>query len=221
MSIFSRTVLTSTLVLSIGFAESSSAALYDRGGGLIYDDTQNITWLQDANYAKTTGSNIYGELNWYAAQNWVSNLVYHDSVRNVDLSDWRLPTAYANVDITRYSQFGSELSALFYMLGGEPGKSIVINHNYNFDLFDNVQQVYWLGTEVARLPGFAWYFDASVGYHELNSESYVSYAWAVRDGDVAAVTVPEPSILWLFISGVGLLAANRRPKGRAANLYGR
>ena len=31
------------------------AALHDRGSGLIYDDVLNITWLQDANYAKTSG----------------------------------------------------------------------------------------------------------------------------------------------------------------------
>ena len=30
------------------------AALWDRGGGLIYDDVFDITWLQDANYAKTS-----------------------------------------------------------------------------------------------------------------------------------------------------------------------
>ena len=32
-----------------------SGELFDRGGGLIYDDVLNITWLQDANYALTTG----------------------------------------------------------------------------------------------------------------------------------------------------------------------
>ena len=32
-----------------------SATLIDRGNGLIYDDAQNITWLQDANYAFTSG----------------------------------------------------------------------------------------------------------------------------------------------------------------------
>ena len=30
---------------------TSHAALIDRGGGLIYDDVLNITWLQDAGYA--------------------------------------------------------------------------------------------------------------------------------------------------------------------------
>ncbi|WKJ91366.1 PEP-CTERM sorting domain-containing protein [Methylomonas montana] len=214
-----KVIFTTIFAIGIGSAKLSQAALYDRGGGLIYDDTQDITWLQDANYAKTTGLNIYGELNWYAAQNWVSNLVYHDNVRNVIYSDWRLPTAYANVDITRYSQSGSELSTLFYMLGGEAGKPIATNHNYNFNLFGNIQQVYWLGTEFTRIPGFAWYFDESVGYHELNSESYVSFAWAVRDGDVAAVNVPEPSIIWLFLTGFGLLAFNRGSKGKSVTSF--
>lgn len=29
---------------------TGNATLYDRGGGLIYDDVLDITWLQDANY---------------------------------------------------------------------------------------------------------------------------------------------------------------------------
>ena len=32
---------------------SANAALIDRGGGLIFDTTLNITWLQDANYFRT------------------------------------------------------------------------------------------------------------------------------------------------------------------------
>ncbi|NNF16437.1 MAG: hypothetical protein HKN70_06795 [Gammaproteobacteria bacterium] len=34
---------------------STTAALHDRGNGLIYDDVLDITWLQDANYALTSG----------------------------------------------------------------------------------------------------------------------------------------------------------------------
>jgi hypothetical protein len=33
----------------------TDATLIDRGGGLIYDDVFDITWLQDANFAKTLG----------------------------------------------------------------------------------------------------------------------------------------------------------------------
>ena len=34
---------------------SAHAVLVDRGGGMLYDTVLNITWLQDANYAKTSG----------------------------------------------------------------------------------------------------------------------------------------------------------------------
>ncbi len=75
---------------------AAQAALIDRGGGLIYDDALNITWLQDANYAKTSGYDADGRMTWSQATAWASNLVYHDSVRNVDYSDWRLPSTSFN-----------------------------------------------------------------------------------------------------------------------------
>ena len=36
-------------------ATPACSELIDRGGGLIYDTELNITWLQDANYAFTSG----------------------------------------------------------------------------------------------------------------------------------------------------------------------
>ena len=48
-------------VLSSGLAQ---AALHDRGGGLLYDDILGVTWLQDANYAKTSGYDADGRMNW-------------------------------------------------------------------------------------------------------------------------------------------------------------
>ena len=41
---------------------SANAALYDRGNGLIYDDVLDITWLQDANHAKTSGYDRDGRM---------------------------------------------------------------------------------------------------------------------------------------------------------------
>jgi hypothetical protein len=70
---------------------NAQAALFDRGGGLLYDDVLKVTWLQDASYAKTIGLGSGGLMNWATANSWVAGLVYHDSVRNVDHSDWRLP----------------------------------------------------------------------------------------------------------------------------------
>lgn len=84
---FIRTAL-AAFSLTIGMAH---AALHDRGGGLIYDDVLNITWLQDANYAKTSGYDDDGLMTWEKAMAWAANLSYYDSVRNVTYSDWRLP----------------------------------------------------------------------------------------------------------------------------------
>jgi hypothetical protein len=75
--------------------------LINRGGGMIYDTTANITWLADMNYAYTSGyvasgvapgsageNTIWtdGRMSWAAAKNWADNLVYGG------FSDWRLPT---------------------------------------------------------------------------------------------------------------------------------
>jgi hypothetical protein len=72
-------------------AALSHASLIDRGGGLIYDDTLDITWLQDTNYALTSGAND-GKMIWYEANDWVTGLSYYDEVRDVTYDDWRLPT---------------------------------------------------------------------------------------------------------------------------------
>jgi hypothetical protein len=62
----------------------------DRGGGMIYDSTQNITWLQSASAAVTPhgGADIdsyTGTMHWTDAVARADNLVFggHD--------DWRLP----------------------------------------------------------------------------------------------------------------------------------
>ena len=69
----------------------SHASLIDRGGGLIYDDVLDVTWLQDTNYALTSGAND-GKMIWYQANDWVTGLSYYDAVRDVTYDDWRLPT---------------------------------------------------------------------------------------------------------------------------------
>lgn len=72
-------------------AAPSRAALHDRGGGLLYDDVLDVTWLQDANFAKTSGYHPTGKMSWADANKWVSALVYHDPARKVDHAGWRLP----------------------------------------------------------------------------------------------------------------------------------
>ena len=79
------------LLAGIMVSGVAQATLVDRGGGLLYDDVLNITWLQDANYAKTSGYDASGRMASADAKTWAANLMFHDAVRGVDYSDWRLP----------------------------------------------------------------------------------------------------------------------------------
>ena len=92
-----------SLIFLLLLSFNATAALYDRGNGLIYDDVLDITWLQDANYAQTSGytaanangsvnstdANIQpdGRMGWQAAKTWADTLVYFG------YEDWRLPSA--------------------------------------------------------------------------------------------------------------------------------
>jgi hypothetical protein len=61
--------------------------------------------------------------------------------------------------------------------------------------------------------GNAWVFDARYGTQEARNETYLYYAMAVRDGDVASIPEPMPSIL--ILTGILLIGAfNRRDKAR-------
>ncbi|WP_054762185.1 DUF1566 domain-containing protein [Methylomonas koyamae] len=63
---------------------TAQAALLDRGGGMLYDTVLNVTWLQDANYAKTSGYDADGKMDWHAAVAWADQLEFGG------FSDWRL-----------------------------------------------------------------------------------------------------------------------------------
>ena len=81
-----KTHIALAMAAGLGLSGAAQATLIDRGGGMIYDDVLNITWLQDANYAKTSGYDFDGRMNWAAANTWAANLVYGG------YNDWRLPT---------------------------------------------------------------------------------------------------------------------------------
>ena len=137
------TGLTSALILTLSMASSANAALIDRGNGMVYDSDQNLTWLQDSNYAATSGyaaanavdngvfayDNILadGSMGWDAATTWAANLNYGG------YDDWRLPTvtdtdlndngcdwSYNGSDCG-YNSSGSELAYMWRdVLGNTP-----------------------------------------------------------------------------------------------------
>lgn len=124
----------------LALTSAAQSALVNRGGGMIYDTTRNLTWLADMNYAQTsghtgTGVNANGTMNWAAATNWAANLVYGG------FDDWRLPTLSPSDTSCSYNfnpgsgfpqQYygynctGGELSGLFVTdLGNKAGKSVL------------------------------------------------------------------------------------------------
>lgn len=211
-----RKLSMATLVLATGLSGAAQAALFDRGGGLIYDDALKVTWLADANYAQTSGYDADGRMNWYDATAWAANLVYHDSVRNVDYSDWRLPSV-GNPNIGTYSPCtggfcsSSELGFLFF---GELARYA----NSNLYPFVNIQpDAYWFGDPSYSGNYYsAYYFHTYLGIQYPQIKSYEFYAWAVRDGDVAAIPVPEADTWAMLLAGLGLVGTAARRKKQFA-----
>lgn len=219
----------------VTLSSAAQAALVNRGGGMIYDTTRNITWLADMNYAATsghtgTGVNANGRMTWSAATAWADNLVYGG------FSDWRLPTLNP-ADTTCSDNFnpgggfpnqyygygctGGELSGLFGTDLGNKANESVLNQvgdtdeqKANLALFSNVQSYYyWSGTEYAPDPGRAWLFRTLSGNQNNYFKNIALYAVAVRPGDVAA-SVPEPQTLALALLALGatLVAGRRRSR---------
>lgn len=209
----------------VALSGAAQAALIDRGSGLIYDDVRNITWLADMNYAKTSGYDADGKMNWAAAIYWAENVLTYGGY-----TDWRLPTFNpsdttctkgAGNDRYGYNCTQGELSHLFVT---DLGRSVTITNTFvdfgegggytqsditdiddtveqqkNLTLFRNMQSDrYWSGTANALIPDSPrpWFFDNSSGYQDYTSTAQQYYALAVRPGDVAAA-VPEPGSLAL------------------------
>lgn len=180
--------------------------MYDRGNGLIYDDVFDITWLQNANYAATSGysaNNAVGSVDSYgniqpdgrmslsAAKTWASQLVYDG------YNDWRLPST--KVDVTGNGITSSELGYMFYNYLGNPIGGASPNNESFFDTasgqmksfynlrsewYPNTQPMYWF-RDPSRWGSGAHYFNMSNGLQgDTMFDGYSYFAWAVRDGDV-------------------------------------
>lgn len=135
------------LLATLFYCLPADATLIDRGNEMIYDSDLNITWLQDANYAKTShyyhayydisglDPDMYEYVhdstwgwyysykgnfrNWHDANNWAQNLVYGG------YDDWRLPTTTDGYrpfsDKWDYNITSSEMGHLYYVTLGNKG----------------------------------------------------------------------------------------------------
>lgn len=171
------------------------AELIDRGNGLIYDTVLDITWLQDANYALTSGYDD-GYMNWYEATVWADQLVYEG------FNDWRLASISisAGTPIGTLESFSSivdchneseeacrdnEYGYMFvYNLGGSIGDSLTGNQTSIDGVeLQNIQYAYWSNNEFDDFyEAFVFFFGGGGIIYDAKTSHWA--AWAVRDGDI-------------------------------------
>ena len=164
-----------TPALCLGFVADSQAELIDRGTydgvKLIYDSAQRITWLGDANWAKTSGFDPNGEITWDEARAWAGGLTIGG------FSDWRLPIT-SDETCRGAGCTNSEMGHLFAVEGVS---------STNPGPFFNVQErQYWSSRSYSSEPDLAWYVHFGNGDQAVTGKSDSHIPWAVRDGDVGS-----------------------------------
>jgi hypothetical protein len=199
-----------------------SGAAVNPGVKYVYDTVLDLTWL--ANW------DVNGRMNWDGAKVWAASLTDFGG-------GWALPTvldigtdgcnpAYSGTDCGR-NVYGSEaarhVSPLAHMYydtlgnladfdaGASPQSGWGLT---NTGPFSNMQSdAYWSGTAFAPSPADdAWVFvtvNGVQGFWAQNGD-LISFAVAVRSGDVFAGSVPEPGGLGLLGFAFGTLAVVRR-----------
>ena len=224
--------------------QSATAGLILRDVGgvqMVYDQTQDITWLLDANYARTSGYDSNGLMGWDDATAWVSNL----SLAGFD--DWRLPSLTVT-DTNNSSQLdcdfsytggtdcgynvltaNSELAYMFYehlgnvsyydTSGGAP-QSGWDSLNTTFQDADTGQDVtfenlfrggYWTGTEYALSSSSAWYFLTDFGFQFVNNKDSFTF-YAWAVRDGDVLSASVPAPGSLALLSIGLLVLARRQR---------
>ena len=199
-------------LLVVGFSIPAQANLINNLDGTITQvkaDGTRLMWMQDANYAYTSGFDPDGTLTNAAAVNWASSLAF------AGYSDWRLPVTYQNAAGSGGYNTTSEMGELYYNDLGNTGGSFA-----NAGPFFNIQPYwYWTGTVFVD-PNFVMVFSFldipnsptnEAGWEDAGDRYAATWTWLVRDVTDTA-PVPEPSALALLGLGVAGLGFIRRKR---------
>lgn len=220
MRVFSAACAALSFCVALLPLQSNAALLSALGGAGVYDSGQNITWLADADYIKTSGYDADGLGTLSLAQTFVG---YLNSTTYLGFSDWRLPVADASgsgcsddtagstpsADLIGYNCSGGELANLFYdELGGTAGNSLASSGDPDLALFATIPDGnFWTSTENPSNSGEVLTFGTVNGLQNVLSKSFnFGRVWVVRDGGADTV-VPVPATAWLLVTG--FLAAGR------------
>ena len=213
-------------LLLVSFNATAALSIRDLDGDWsngfegVYDDVLDITWLQDANYAQTSGFDADGRMSWTTASNWVDGLTVGG------YQEWRLPTTlqpdlnceFQDVNSglsSGYGCSGSEMGNLYYLTLGNESNNVNQTARSESGPFTNIlNEGYWSSTEYSPNTNRAWYFGWSTGPQrqgQKNSTNSRLAAWPVHDGDIGLAPVPLPAGIYLFLSGlVGLVGVKLR-----------
>ena len=158
--------------------------LIDRGFGLIYDVERDITWLKDANYARTVGRSPDGQLTWNAAMSWMTSLSYRG------IRGWRLPTALNPDGSGPCVGYGCDRGELGHLVFGpwttHPNSVTYLNAN--------PYAIYWTSTEAS--DGLAYAFD----FFNTRQGTLPKDPFATSPGDVR-VPLSGPVLSWPVHNG--------------------
>lgn len=179
--------------------------LYERAGGAaIYDWHQDITWIQDANYAATSGYDADGRLRYDHAITFID---YLNASQYLGVTTWRLPVmnyvtnngqgtfSYCGTDKGHNIDPASgELAFLYYEqlklnskfdCNGQPQTPHGVTYSGPFVNINNVEtQAYWYSTDYSPDPTRAWVLHFEYGGQHADGKLSPSPVWPVFSGDL-------------------------------------
>ena len=170
------------IIAFLFFSPTAEAFLVDNLDGTITQirsDGSQLMWMQDANYAMSSGFDPDGQITQFDAITWASNLTF------AGYTGWRLPVTYQNAAGSGGYNSDSEMGDLYYNELGNTAGSFT-NAGPFFNIMD-----YWYWTSVDFVdPDFVMVFSFldipsspsnEAGWEAAGGKYGVTYAWLVRD----------------------------------------
>ncbi len=189
---------------------AASAALVDRGGGLVYDTERNITWL-------AAPALLPGSISWTDAMLFAQGFEYAGG------TGWLLPLTYADPGCPTLVGFGCTASLMGHLfhqrLGGQPGTSVFDATGDTPEeiaavaLMPALAEDWFWSHDVTGGGAFAWAFNFGTGEQAVFGIGSSLRVLLVHAGDLGAaqaVAAPPTLPLALAAAALALLVRPRR-----------